>query len=1206
MPGGRPPKEGAAQRFLELEELSAWFRQAMADAGYESPHAVVRAELAHKNAVYDLHNATRFLPLQIVRAIAVGLRRDPDEVESLWLRAKQGMERAEEERQSAEAPRLTSWTQLPKPTLAVSNLVEAQSKAVERLPYDMLGVEEPPLSAVYVRQRIRTSVMKVDGGQGPGGVGAADPVRRADGPRRDGDEESADSVLPAPDALARHEHLLITGEPGAGKSTFSSHLAWTLSRIWLRKDSGENAPLAEPVIPVRIAARALVGRSGSWSAVLRQAVCRSLGSALVTEPDVGLFAGRVLGARWLVMVDGLDEIADRDARVGVIRTLAQHARAGSDYRFVVTSRPLPEAELAPLRGPLVGAYRMEPFGETELRDFAGKWFAAQYEGEAERARATADRFLEEAEDSRIKELVHNPLLATIAAVNATVAPARPLPTSRLSLYQHFCDHLLSRGHGRPAARATVRGHFEDDPERRDFRLRLDRHKRELLGVLGRCRLEGEGSLWEAAVEWARQWEGAPHEGWDTDLADFLQSTGLLVSEGDDYRFLHHSFAEFIAARSYAESITPDFPDMEDWIRRGFTGDDRTLAVFVFCMWAQRVECPADLVAERLLDGAPGGHQRPLLAGMLLAEGVAFGELHRTRVLDHLEAIGRSALDAEDSKRAFEVLGALGQRPEVLALLDRIASSEGIYVSRRLYAVDAYSRAGDPHVAERLLRACLGGLYSELPRAARVACALGDTARDAVRDRARAMATEPDTDDYELSYGAETLVCLGEADEAARMARAALGVPTAGTGCVRRAAEAWLAVGGPGAVAELEAFGMRRVAGGQGARLAVAEALDKEGEPEAAARIAGEVLAGGSPSAADLAQAVQIWMAVRGGDGAAEVWAAVRASGADAGHSLQVPGVLVQPLAEFAHEEEIANLARGALAQHAWGGFLVGELLRAWVNSSGAPAVEAIMKATGEGRQLCQYDRSTLADALLEAGHNDRASALAEGALRTPNAIAFGYTRAAKVLLKTRGEDAGPRLTELWREVPGLAQDSAWLRGVLSALPQHEATRTDATISHLARELVALSSASADDVSHALRILTRVEGREAAPYLVEVARTPGRLLWAQGCDIARELAAMRETAHAHELWRYLLGNPSPPQGAELSLLIDIQAAEATHEAAGWIRHLIADPETYAPRRLRLRQLLAWLEAAGPEAAAGASIRNPDVLTPAPAGDLRAQR
>ena len=141
------------------------------------------------------------------------------------------------------------------------------------------------------------------------------------------------------DALEQHSHLLVTGEPGAGKSTMSSHLARTLSRLWLRDDSAVDPPITEPVVPLRVSARSL-DTSGSWSAILAHAACRSFGSGLRQDADPSLFVGRVQGARWLVLVDGLDEIPDSQLRRDVIRSVLQHARPDSDYRFVLTTRTM--------------------------------------------------------------------------------------------------------------------------------------------------------------------------------------------------------------------------------------------------------------------------------------------------------------------------------------------------------------------------------------------------------------------------------------------------------------------------------------------------------------------------------------------------------------------------------------------------------------------------------------------------------------------------------------------------------------------------------------------------------------------------------------------------------------------------------------------------------------------------------------------------
>lgn len=1184
MAGGRPPKESGTKRYPELEELAAWFSQSMASAGFESPNAVVRAEIAHKNVVYGIHGASRFLKLDVVRALAVGMGRDPSEVEPLWIRAKEAVDRAAAARRDAETPLLTSWTQMPLPELALRNLVEAQSKAVERLPYSKLGVEEPPLSMVYVRPRIRGTVRTGESHtRGDVRIDGDGALRVTASGRGDG-AQVLDSILPVPDALARHNHLLITGEPGAGKSTLSSHVAWTLSRIWLRQDSSLDAPTSEPVIPLRVAARTLVDQSGSWSAVLCQAARRSLGRSLVADPDPHLFAGRVQGARWLVMVDGLDEIADHDARSDVIHTIAQHARAGSDYRFVVTSRPLPEAELAPLRRPFIGAYDIEPFGAAELRDFAGKWFATQYEDDQERARAATDRFLKETQDGRLRELVRNPLLATIAAVNATVDPSRPLPTSRLSLYERFCSRLLTRGATAATVRSELNRRFRDDPERRAFHLWIDEKKHEVLGALGRCRVEGEASLSEAAWRWVQEHAGERclPGGWQAEMREFLQGTGLLVPAEDDFRFLHHSFAEFVAAQSYAREISPNFPDVERWIRRALKGDERTFAMFVFCMWSERVGCAAEHITNQLMQGTRGGYERTLLAGLLLAEGVSVGDENRKLILDRLEAVARGA-DVDECGKALEALGALGGQASVLERIKRMAASEILDPVSRLYAVEAFSQAGDAGVAEQLLGSVLGGIYGALPKAAEVACLIGQGAREAVRRRAWGVVKGPPANAFLLARVAVALERLGYPQEVAEIARKVLENSEAKESNLKEAVEAWIKAI-PADAALVSQLALDRPPVDQQGRAVIAKVLEEFGELEAAARLAGEVLGSGTPDTRALKSAAQIWIKVRGAAGVPIVMEAFANSSADLGHDLDAPSALLKTVAVFAKDAEIVDWAREVLGEHRWGAYEGGGVVSVWLAVGGSAVAGEIMERIARGRLLEGYARAEVAEAMFDAGARREAGELAECALRTPNLSKNRYERSASVLLKVDGDRAAGKLEDIWRESPGINVDSAWLHGVSVASYDHEAEipLMEGVACRFARELLDLDTVESDDVLLALEIIAELEGRKSIPYIVDMAKekVEYRLTWANFYNIARGLAAMGERASALELWRHAISLSIPPHHADLLLLTDIQASEATEEATGWMRELIADPSTYPPRRLRLRQMLAWLAAAEP--------------------------
>ncbi len=156
MPGGRPSK-GKQQRYPELDELASWFHRALADAGYRSVHEFLGRGLFEKNAVYGVFSGTRLLTLESTQSLAVALKRNPAQVVPIWTRAREARDHAMRATLRAQEPRVTSWAEIPMPSLALRNLLEAQCASVDRLPYELLAVQEPPLSSVYVRQQVRVA-----------------------------------------------------------------------------------------------------------------------------------------------------------------------------------------------------------------------------------------------------------------------------------------------------------------------------------------------------------------------------------------------------------------------------------------------------------------------------------------------------------------------------------------------------------------------------------------------------------------------------------------------------------------------------------------------------------------------------------------------------------------------------------------------------------------------------------------------------------------------------------------------------------------------------------------------------------------------------------------------------------------------------------------------------------------------------------------
>ncbi|NKE56883.1 NACHT domain-containing protein [Lentzea sp. PSKA42] len=511
-------------------------------------------------------------------------------------------------------PPLTSWQDRPALTEELEDLLHVQRDAAETLPYRLLGVRQPELTRVYVQQSVRETERK-----------------------------QGDRPFPIGEALSRGKHLLITGEPGAGKSTLGQMYVQRLATEWL--EASADPPLPEPVMPLRIPAKALADDL-PWSELLANAVRSSrLNSTLKPE----LFAKRALGARWLVFVDGLDEIAEPERRDRVIDALVSRMRRGSDHRLVITTRPLPPDELQKLHGQDIDLFTIQPFGPVELQDFASAWFRAQ---NPTNSKDRAAEFVSQVHDGRLRELVRNPLLATIAAIANTLEPHRKLPHNRADLYERFMSYLLDdKASGRNTL-AELRKAHADDPARVEQIEWLYERRKDLVEQLAVKRLESERALLDIAATW-------DHEAQPEDVLAVLTSTGLFVHSDAGLKFLHHSFAEFLAARVRAATIPADFPNLDEWVELGTQQARETSVLFTFVLWGRKPGHDLDLVIEPLLEG---GVEHALLAGRLLAEDVSITSARAAEVVDRLVKLllanGVREIPWDDAREIGRVLAGL--------------------------------------------------------------------------------------------------------------------------------------------------------------------------------------------------------------------------------------------------------------------------------------------------------------------------------------------------------------------------------------------------------------------------------------------------------------------------------------------------------------------------------------------------------------------
>ncbi|SMD20922.1 NACHT domain-containing protein [Kibdelosporangium aridum] len=1158
MTSGRP-RQGKIQRYPELAELAQWFQRALASQNFSSPNEFAQHIGLGSSTLYRLYNGEAMISVDILKAVAGGLHQDVRQAEQVWIRAKEAVDRRAVAQQLAKAPRLDSWEQRPRPTVlepALRSLLESLSTVTDVLPYRKLGLEPPPLSAVHVRQLVHHTAVQAEQAE-----------------IRDRRQAVKDRQMPAPkeqvitadDAFKEREHLVLIGEPGSGKSTFSRHLARHLARIWLGEESATRAPLREPVLPVLVVARDLV-EERPWPEVLAKAAGRTLGRKAISQPHPALFERRAQGARWLVFVDGLDEIINQDAQAKLVADLATHTRPGSPYRFVITTRGLTNPESSPLRGDHVGIYTIQPFGRPQLMVFAKKWFDTQ------RAPELVERYLHQVSDGRLRSLVGSPLLATIAAIALTTQPDRPLPTSRVDLYSRFYDLLTDEeASGRPAERDFLES-WATQPSKQRFATWIHDRRHNLVDRLARHQIEQSGGLLAEATRWVSENGSEPEtfpRDWEQILREILLATGLFVWDDRDLRFLHHSLAEFVAASAHVQDIPADFPELDDWVKRGLTPGQRTFALFTFALWVKRGN-DLDLVLDRLRVGTV---EHLLLAGRLLAEtgtsegaavvkglvSVAVAQLIKAKL-----AIGYSCPEA------FVVLAELTGNEVAAENLRHIFECAELRVITRVEAAIAFGRVVGPQQALPFLSqlAKEGDVWELL----RVATGLNELFPDDSSHAAGLLLLLCDDLPHSVTARAvlaSGLMAVNENNRAIDVARSVITDPQPAVEVLAGACETWLTAAGNMAAHEIVEAVTSRPDFGSWNPTPLVSALLKLGCRDEAVALARRAVIDDQRLAANLDDAAEAWLTAAGDQVVDEILIIVASREVDPWARARLSKVI----AKTGRHDVVADFALQVLRDPRSDSTDQAIAAEAVVATGPADAVRDVVTLLEARAGTSLWDRAVLAETLAELGESRRSVELAQTIVAAPESDGVDLAVAVRAWFAAQGNGA------LGNVLAALAKRPRLSVAERAALLTTLATRGgDRQAAAWAWEILGDSTATRDHAQEAIECLLSTVGLEAASNILNLVQQNQT---AQSLHaIANTLAECGALAEATHLWQEVVVERATAMRTRLAAaesLVDSGNKMLAIESLQQARVRNND----RTERRRLQQLLAWVTLSNPD-------------------------
>jgi hypothetical protein len=375
-------------------------------------------------------------------------------------------------------------------------------------------------------------------------------------------QTSADPVRNVPEELltGRHliwdylkaekmaqQHLAIIGAPGSGKTTLLKHITLALA-TGKRRHHGVDLPRKLPVLLfLRTVAEEV---KADAQLTLVQAVRDSLAYSDGPAAPAGWLEAQLNRGHCLIMLDGLDEVADPKLRKTLADWVERQMVAHGKNRFIVTSRPF-GYQSNPLTG--VTVFEVCPFTRDQMERFVQNWYLANEVMSAQKddggvrlaAKQGAEDLLRRISgNAALSTLAVNPLLLTMIALVHRYRSS--LPGRRVELYAEICEVFLGK-------RQQARG------------LELDMtpaQKQRVLQPLAytmMCRQRHEIPLVEAV---AVVQEPLARVNPQIAGADFLkaveQISGLLLErENGMYSFAHSTFQDYLCAMHIHEQRLED-------------------------------------------------------------------------------------------------------------------------------------------------------------------------------------------------------------------------------------------------------------------------------------------------------------------------------------------------------------------------------------------------------------------------------------------------------------------------------------------------------------------------------------------------------------------------------------------------------------------------------------------------------------------------
>lgn len=328
------------------------------------------------------------------------------------------------------------------------------------------------------------------------------------------------------------DRTVVLGDPGGGKSTLSEYVASHLAR----DSSGQ--------VPFHVVLREFALHSQALSII--DYIERQMGPGYEVALEKGVVRDLLLTGRAVVIFDGLDELLDAGQRRDMQQRVELFSIQYPHAPILVTSRRV-GYEQAQLDGSIFSTYHLGAFEESQVAEYATKWFAAQEEYTEQKAKERATAFVEQS--ATVLDLRRNPLMLSLMCI--LFRGENYIPKNRPDVYSKCATLLFDQWDGTRGIEVPLQARDHVDAAMKYIAFEFLQSKAHDSGITERVlvRMMSEYLYAAGALETKTLAEKAAQEFVDycSGRAWVFTDAGSTADDESIYTFTHRTFMEYFAA-----------------------------------------------------------------------------------------------------------------------------------------------------------------------------------------------------------------------------------------------------------------------------------------------------------------------------------------------------------------------------------------------------------------------------------------------------------------------------------------------------------------------------------------------------------------------------------------------------------------------------------------------------------------------------------